>query len=72
VPEWVKHKKNGMLTKYMPHDYMIHIVEMVRNAEIVLNSRKLHRKLIQGAIRTKVFDWEDIGAKWEKMLLKMV
>jgi glycosyltransferase involved in cell wall biosynthesis len=68
TPEWVKHKKNGMLTEYLPHDYMVHIVEMVRNAESVLNSTKLHAKLIRGAVRTKIFDWNEIGAKWERLL----
>jgi len=70
--EWVKHRKNGMLTISLPHDYMVHLVEMVRNAVRVLESEKLHRKLIKGAIRTKVFDWNEIGAKWEKMLLKIM
>jgi len=68
TPEWVKHKKNGMLTEYVPHDYMVHIVEIVRNAKEVLNNPKLHQRLIDGALRTKIFDWQEIGAKWERML----
>jgi len=68
TPEWVKHKKNGMLTEYVPHDYMVHIVEIVRNAKEVLNNPKLHQRLIDGALRTKIFDWQEIGTKWERML----
>ncbi len=68
TPEWVKHKKNGMLTEYVPHDYMVHIVEMVRNAESVLNNTKLHEKLIRGATRTKVFSWQEIGKKWARLI----
>ena len=68
TPEWVKHKKNGMLTEYLPHDYMVHIVEMVRNAECVLKDEKLHQRLIRGATRTKILNWFEVGAKWEKML----
>lgn len=71
VPEWVKHKKNGMLTQFYPHDYMIHIIEMVRNAETVLSNGKLHKKLIEGAVRTKVLDWNEVGAKWERMLKRV-
>jgi len=70
--EWVKDGKNGMLTRSLPHDYMVHLVEMVRNTVRILESEKLHRKLIKGAIRTKIFDWNEIGAKWEKMLLKIM
>jgi len=66
--EWVKHKKNGMLTKYLPNDYMVHTVEMVRNAVEVLENRKLHDKLIRGALRTKVYSWQEIGRKWEKLI----
>ena len=66
--EWVKHEKNGMLTKFGPWDYMIHTVEMVRNAERVLNDEKLHQKLMRGALRTKIFSWKEIGEKWAKLL----
>lgn len=71
TPEWIKHKKNGMLTEYLPHDYVVHIIEMVRNSVSVLNSPKLHAKLIRGAVRTKIFNWNEIGAKWERMLTKI-
>lgn len=69
--EWVKHRKNGMLTTFLPEDYMVHLVEMVRNTVRVLEDEKLHRKLIQSAQRTKVLTWSEIGRKWEKLLVKI-
>ena len=71
TPEWVRHGKNGLLTTYQPHDYMIHTVQMVRNLVQVLEDRKLHDKLIRGAARTKVHTWIEIGRKWERLLLKI-
>ena len=71
TPEWVKHRKSGMLTKYQPHDFMIHIVEMVRNIVTVLENKKLHDKLIRGAAKTKILTWDQVGAKWERMLTKL-
>jgi glycosyltransferase involved in cell wall biosynthesis len=68
VGEWVKHRKNGMLTKYRISDYMVHTVEMARNAIEVLNDERLHRKLIRGASKTRVLSWSEVGAKWEKVL----
>lgn len=68
APEWIKHGKNGMLTKYVPHDYVVHTEEIARNAESVLSSPKLYAKLVRGALRTKIFDWTEIGRKWERML----
>jgi len=68
TPEWIKHGRNGMLTKYVPHDYMVHVEEMVRNAASALTDPKLYAKLVRGAIRTKIFDWNEIGRKWERML----
>jgi len=69
--EWVKHGKSGMLTRSLPHDYMVHLVEMVRNTVRVLESEKLHRKLIQGAVRTKVLTWPEVGRKWEKLIARI-
>lgn len=71
TPEWIKHKKNGMLTTFLPNDYMIHTVEMVRNAVQVLENEKLHRRLIRGALRTKVLNWEQVGAKWQRLLRRI-
>lgn len=68
TPEWVKHGRNGMLTKWQTNDYMIHSLEMVRNAVQVLNNERLHNKLIRGALRTKVLTWQEVGAKWLKLM----
>jgi glycosyltransferase involved in cell wall biosynthesis len=68
TPEWVRHRKSGMLTKFQPADYMIHTLEMVRNVVEVLRDERLHRKLIKGALRTRIYDWSQIGARWEKLL----
>lgn len=72
TPEWVKHKKNGMLTEFMTNDYMVHIVEMVRNACFVLENEKLHRKMIKKASRTRILNWKEIGAKWERLIKRCV
>ena len=67
--EWIKHGKNGMLTEFHPVDYMIHSVEMVRNALEVLNNPAKHRKMMQAAANTKnILTWEQVGKKWDKMI----
>lgn len=66
--EWVDHRYNGMLTEFAPHDYMIHTLEMVRNAVEVLEKPKLLRKLQLGAVKTRIHSWAEIGAMWERML----
>jgi glycosyltransferase involved in cell wall biosynthesis len=69
TPEWVRHGWNGLLTEFHPHDYMIHLVEIVRHAVRVLEHPWLHRWLMFGARNTRVYGWNDIGLKWEQMLL---
>jgi len=68
TPEWVKHKKNGMLTEFMTNDYMVHIVEMVRNACTVLENEKLHRKMIKRAAKTRILSWKKVGERWESLI----
>ncbi len=68
APEWVKHRKSGMLTEFQPGDYMVHTAEIVRSAIEVLNDEKLHRKLIRGAANTAMLEWQDVGARWERLL----
>jgi glycosyltransferase involved in cell wall biosynthesis len=70
TPEWVQHRKNGMLTKFGPEDYMVHTVEIIRNALEVLNDERLHRKLIAKAAKTRILSWEEVGEKWERLLLR--
>jgi len=69
--EWIKHKKNGMLTEFISNDYMVHIIEIVRDAVTVLNDGKLHQRMIDNAIRTKILNWDQVGVKWEKMLKRL-
>lgn len=69
--EWIRDGMNGRLTKFQVHDYMIHSVEIVRLAVEVLNDPAKHRHMIQAAAETKVHSWEEIGAKWERMLQKL-
>ena len=68
TPEWVKHRKNGMLTTFQKHDYMIHALEIARHAIEVLQNERLHRKLIKGAIKTKIHTWQEIGRQWLKLI----
>jgi glycosyltransferase involved in cell wall biosynthesis len=70
APEWVRHRKNGMLTEFQPMDYMVYTVEMVRNlSEYVLRPR-LQRKLQRGAARTKIHSWKEIGSQWESLMTR--
>jgi len=71
TPEWVKHKKNGMLTTYTPNDYMVHSVEIIRHSLYILENEKRHRKMIQNAAKTKIHSWSEIGEKWERMLKRL-
>jgi glycosyltransferase involved in cell wall biosynthesis len=66
--EWVKHRKNGMLTQFLSHDYMVHSLEIARNAIEVLRNERLHRKLIRGASRTRVLSWDEVGRRWLKLI----
>ena len=68
--EWVN-DRNGRLTEFLPDDYMIYTVEMVRNAVEVLSDEKLHRKLIKGALNTKIHTWDEIGEKWWQMIKRL-
>jgi glycosyltransferase involved in cell wall biosynthesis len=64
--EWVKHRKNGMLTEFKPYDYMVYTLEMVRNTDPFL-----YERLKRGAEKTKIYTWQDIGKRWEKMLKRL-
>lgn len=69
--EWVHHRYNGMLTEYQPNDYMVYQVELIRNIVEVLNNRKLHKKLINNARKTKVHTWQEIAKRWQGMFKKI-
>jgi len=66
--EWVKHKRNGMLTKYLTNDYMVHLVEMVRNASYVLENKRRHLSMIRNASNTRILSWDEVGASWNRLI----
>lgn len=69
--EWIRHKHNGMLTEFLLSDYMVHTVEMVRNAKWVLEDKKRHMKMIRNAEKTKnLHTWEEIAKRWDRMLCR--
>lgn len=71
--EWIKHGKNGWLTKFTPADYMTHQVEIMRGAVSILKDEKLHRKMCGNAAKTPgIYDWSEIGAMWNKMLRSLL
>jgi glycosyltransferase involved in cell wall biosynthesis len=70
--EWVEHGKNGMLTEFQPHDYMVYQMEMVRNLVKVISNPRVHRKMMNKAAQTKgIFTWQQIGQKWHKMISRL-
>ena len=67
--EWIKTGKNGWLTTFLPNDYMVHTIEIVRGAKKILENNDLHNKMIAKAPKTKrLFTWEQIASKWDKLL----
>ena len=68
VPEWLKHRKNAMLTTYAPRDYMVYQKQIIMNACEVLGNTRLWRKLRQGAERTRILSWDDVVGRWVKMV----
>ena len=69
APEWVKSGWNGFLTQFLPNDYMVHTLEIVKGAKEILESNKMHKKLIKNAVNTKgILSWDEVAKKWNKML----
>jgi len=66
--EWVRHRHNGMLTVFRPEDYMVHIIEMVRNLVEYMESPRLQAKMQKRAAKTRVWSWKAVGAKWERLI----
>ena len=72
APEWIKHGKNGMFTRYQPHDYMIYQMEMVRNLIKVLSNPRVHRKMMMKAAQTKgIYTWKQVVNLWHKMITRL-
>jgi glycosyltransferase involved in cell wall biosynthesis len=68
APEWINHGKNGLLTRFQPHDYMVYTMDIVRQAVQYLTNDVLRERLRRGAAATKIPSWQQIGHKWERML----
>jgi glycosyltransferase involved in cell wall biosynthesis len=68
APEWIKHGKNGLLTKTHLEDYTVCLIEIMRGTIEILTSKKKHLKMIKNAERTKIKTWEEIGILWASML----
>ena len=72
APEWIRHGKNGMLTQYQPHDYMVYQIEMVRNLVKVISNPRVHRKMMMKAAQTKgIYTWKQVVSQWNKMLSRL-
>jgi glycosyltransferase involved in cell wall biosynthesis len=67
--EWVK-KWNGYVTTFQPCDYMVHSAEIIKGATRILGNEQLHRQLIKNAAMTKIYNWNEIGEKWKKLLIQ--
>ncbi len=72
APEWITSGRNGLLTRHGPWDYMIHSVEMVRHIVACYENPRWLREMQVGAVRTKVQNWNQIGAKWLRLLKRAV
>lgn len=69
VGEWVRSGKNGYLTQSRLHDYFVYLVEIARAVVNIISDKETHKKLIRGAAATGgIYSWEQIGAKWDRML----
>jgi glycosyltransferase involved in cell wall biosynthesis len=71
VKEFVN-EKNGYLTENIPANFgSIYSVEIARAMISILIDEKKHRKMIKAAARTKILTWEEVGASWNKALLRL-
>lgn len=68
TPEWVKHRRNGMLTDWKTEDYMVYQVDFIRKALEVLDNEGRHRQMIWRARRSKVLSWDEVGSRWERLI----
>lgn len=66
--EWITHGRNGFLTQFQPHDYMVYTMEITRNAVAYLTDGDLRERLRRSAAMTKIPSWQEIGTRWERML----
>ena len=70
--EWVGHKKNGMLTQWQPHDYMIYWLEIIRHTKTILDNQRLHQKMMRKAAQSKILTWEENAGLWADLIKKLL
>jgi len=68
--EWVRHRKNGVLTRWLPHDYMAYTDNLIREVERILEPRR-HAAACRAAAATKILSWSEVGARWERQLSRL-
>ena len=69
--EWLKHRKNAMLTEYAPRDYMVYQKEIIMALLEVLGSTRLWKRMQRGALRTaktQILSWDGVVDRWENMV----
>ena len=67
--EWVRHGRNGMLTQFQPHDYMVYQLEMVRNLVNVLSNPRIHHKMMMKSAQSKgIYTWKQVAKMWNRKL----
>jgi len=65
--EWIKDGKNGKLTSWYPHDYMVYQVDFIRDAVAALNNKRMQK----AAAATRILSWPEVGTAWNKMLHRL-
>lgn len=69
VKEFVN-ERNGYLTENIPSNFgSIYSMEVALAMIDILSDEKKHRAMIEFAAKTKVLTWEEVGQKWNDMLL---
>lgn len=72
TPEWVKDGWNGALTEFQPADYMVFTAEIIRACCRILTVDHVQKYMIQNAAKTKIYNWDQIGEKWMKMIGRII
>ena len=68
VGEWIKHGKNGILTQWQPVDYMVYQAELIRLITRLMDQPGKLKRMQRNAAGTRLFSWNEIGTKWNKLL----
>ena len=68
APEWLRHKKNSILTTYQARDYMVFQRQIIKGAVSVLSHRPTHLRMMKEAAKTKILSWGAVIEKWDAMV----